>query len=54
MDQMDEIRRTGTEQARAGISQLDEMTARLAPKAEGLHSARQFEVPNEAPAEEAS
>lgn len=47
MDQMDEIRRTGTEQARAGITQLNEMTASLAPKAEGLHSARQFDVPSE-------
>ena len=47
MDQMDEIRRAGTESARAGITELDQMTASLAPKAEGLHSARQFEVPSE-------
>ena len=47
MDQMDEIRRAGTESARAGISELDQMTAGLAPKAEGLHSARQFDVPSE-------
>ena len=49
MDQMDEIRRAGTEQARAGITELDQMTEKLAPKAEGLHSARQFEVPSEEP-----
>ena len=47
MDQMDEIRRTGTESARAGIAELDQMTATLAPKAEGLHSARQFDVNSE-------
>jgi len=47
MDQMDEIRRAGTESARAGISELDQMTAELAPKAEGLQAARQFEVPSE-------
>ncbi len=47
MDQMDEIRRVGTESARAGIAELDQMTAGLAPKAEGLHSARQFDVPSE-------
>lgn len=47
MDQMDEIRRAGTESARAGIAELDQMTAGLAPRAEGLHSARQFDVPSE-------
>jgi uncharacterized protein YaaN involved in tellurite resistance len=47
MNQMDEIRRAGTESARAGIAQLDQMTAGLAPKAEALRAAREFEVPSE-------
>ncbi len=47
MDQMDEIRRAGTESARAGIAQLSEMTSEMAPKAEGLRAARDFQVPTE-------
>jgi len=47
MNQMDEIRRAGTESARAGIAQLDQMTAGLAPKADALRAAREFEVPSE-------
>jgi uncharacterized protein YaaN involved in tellurite resistance len=47
MDQMDEIRRAGTESARAGIAELDQMTATLAPKADALRAAREFEVPSE-------
>ena len=54
MDQMDEIRRAGTESARSGIAQLDQMTAGLAPKAEGLRAAREFEVPSEESSEERS
>jgi len=47
MDQMDEIRRTGTESARRGITELSAMTSALEPKAAGLRAARQFEVPSE-------
>ena len=47
MDQMDEIRRAGTESARAGITQLEEMTTGLAPKAEALRASREFELPTE-------
>ncbi len=47
MDQMDEIRRTGTEQARAGINQLTEMTTQLDPKAQALRASRDFEIPSE-------
>ncbi len=54
MDQMDEIRRAGTESARSGIAQLDQMTAELAPRAEGLRAAREFEVPSEEASEEGS
>jgi len=46
MEEMDEIRRAGTDSARAGIAQLTEMTEKLAPQAEGLRSAREFEVPD--------
>jgi uncharacterized protein YaaN involved in tellurite resistance len=52
MDQMDEIRRAGTESARSGIVELDRMTSELSPRADALRSAREFEVPSEAsPAE---
>ena len=43
MNDMDEIRRAGTESARKGVAQLNEMTATLAPKAEAMRAARQFE-----------
>jgi uncharacterized protein YaaN involved in tellurite resistance len=51
MDQMDEIRKAGTEQARAGISQLSEMTSQLDPKAQALRASREFEIPSEVQAE---
>ena len=54
MDQMDEIRKAGTEQARAGISQLSEMTSQLDPKAQALRASREFEVPSEVSSEEPS
>ncbi len=54
MEQMDEIRRAGTDSARAGIRELEGMTAGLAPKAEGLRAAREFELPSEASSEEGS
>ncbi len=43
MDQMEEIRRAGTAAARSGIEQLTEMTSTLAPKAEALRAAREFD-----------
>ena len=43
MNDLDEIRRVGTESARNGVAQLNEMTAKLAPKAEAMRAARQFE-----------
>jgi uncharacterized protein YaaN involved in tellurite resistance len=46
MDQMDDIRRAGTESARSGIAQLGQMTAELAPRAAGLAAAREFEIPS--------
>ena len=46
MDEMDRLRRTGTESAKEGIAQLSAMTAELAPKAEGLRAAREFETPD--------
>ncbi len=48
MDQMDEIRRAGTESARSGIAELDQMSAGLAPRAEALRASREFELPSEA------
>lgn len=46
MDEMDEIRRAGTESARQGIAQLNAMTAQLAPKAAALRSAGEAELPD--------
>lgn len=46
MDELDEIRRTGTESARQGIEQLNAMTAELAPRAEGLRAAASIEIPD--------
>ncbi len=46
MDEMDSLRRTGTESAREGIAQLNAMTAELAPRAEGLRAAGAVEIPD--------
>lgn len=46
MEEMDQIRKTGTDSARAGIDELTQMTAKLAPQAESLRAAREFEVPD--------
>jgi uncharacterized protein YaaN involved in tellurite resistance len=43
MEELDQIRRTGTESARRGVEQLNEMTASLAPKADALRAAREFD-----------
>jgi uncharacterized protein YaaN involved in tellurite resistance len=48
MDEMDAIRKTGTESAREGIAQLNAMTAELAPRAEGLRAAGAVEIPDAA------
>ena len=53
MTEMEEIRRAGTESARQGITQLTEMSATLAPKAEALRAAREFEAPDAAGDEDA-
>ena len=44
MDELDAIKQRGTENARKGMSQLAEMTDKLAPRAEALRSAREFEA----------
>ena len=46
MNELDEIRRKGTESAREGIAQLNQMTAELAPKAEALRAAGDVELPD--------
>ena len=46
MDEMDALRKTGTESARQGIAQLNEMTAQLAPKAEALRAAGEAQLPD--------
>jgi uncharacterized protein YaaN involved in tellurite resistance len=46
MDEMDSLRKAGTESARQGIAQLNEMTAQLAPKAEALRTAGEAELPD--------
>jgi len=51
MDEMDRLRKVGTQSAREGIEQLSAMSAELAPKAEGLRAAREFEAPGAETAE---
>ena len=46
MDELEAIRAKGTESARQGIDQLNEMTAQLAPKAEALRAAGEAELPD--------
>ncbi len=42
MDEMEQIRATGTEKARAGIAELSRMSAALEPKVEALQAAREL------------
>ena len=46
MDEMDALRKRGTESARQGIDQLNAMTAELAPKAEAMRAAGQAQLPD--------
>jgi len=46
MDEMDALRKKGTESAREGIEQLTQMSADLAPKAEALRAAGEAELPD--------
>ena len=48
MDEMDSLRKQGTDSARQGIEQLNAMTQQLAPKAEALHAAGQAQLPDSA------
>ena len=41
---LDEIRVVGSEGAKKGIAELNQMTAELAPKAEALRAAREFDA----------
>ena len=54
MDKMEEIRAVGTEKARAGIAELNKMSAALEPKVEALQAARDLppaRLPGATPAE---
>ena len=54
MDKMEEIRAVGTEKARAGIAELNKMSAALEPKVEALQAARDLppaQLPGATPAE---
>ncbi len=42
MDQMEQIRAAGTEKARAGIAELNQMSAALEPKVEALQAAKEL------------
>jgi uncharacterized protein YaaN involved in tellurite resistance len=48
MDEMDALRKKGTESAREGIAQLKQMTEELAPRAEALRAASDAELPDAA------
>jgi uncharacterized protein YaaN involved in tellurite resistance len=48
MDEMDALRKKGTESAREGIAQLKQMTEELAPRAEALRAASEAELPDAA------
>jgi uncharacterized protein YaaN involved in tellurite resistance len=45
MDELDRVRRAGTESARTGVQQLTAMSDVLSGKAEALKAAREFETP---------
>lgn len=54
MDKMEEIRAVGTEKARAGIAELNKMSAALEPKVEALQAAAELppaQLPGATPAE---
>ena len=54
MDKMEEIRAVGTEKARAGIAELNKMSAALEPKVEALQAAGDLppaQLPGATPAE---
>ena len=53
LDDLDAIRKTGTESARQGVAQLTALSADMSSRAEALHEARAFDEGDEAQEEEA-